>query len=413
MTALDGAGLDRGAPRLDGSRRASPPPSLARVSWRPALLGTAAIWVVVRLVLTVYSLVVTSTSTAVPVQPAVPHSFFTLLYHWDSSYFLEIAHNGYFAAADPPDLQAFLPGYPLAGRLATLVLFPGQGPTVPHLLVGLWLAAAIPSFVAGVGLWRITEDRFGPRVAAGAVVLLLAGPYSVFLAASYSESLFLAFAVFAWYHALRGRWWAAGLLAAGASLTRIDGVFLAVALGVVVLQEHGRLTRRAVLRAVGVVALSLSTLVGYFVYLAAVTGDPLSWLTAERHGWHRRFTVPWVSGLETLRTALDPARSSPLRAQALLEVVFAILCLAGLVVLARRRRWGAVILVGSTLASLMTSTTYLSLSRESLLLFPLTMTVASYRDHPSRRWVFRAGLAASILLLFFNTHQFVLGLWTQ
>jgi hypothetical protein len=396
-------------------RRADGASASATTSWRHAIVGASVIWVAIRIVLTAYAMIVTSIGRGFPVAPAVPQSFFTLFYHWDSSYFLEIARSGYFAPGQSADLPAFLPGYPLAGRIATTILFPGAAPSVAQVLVGLWVAAAIPSLVAGIGLWRLTAERFGTRVASGAVVLLLAGPYAVFLAASYSESLFLAFAVFAWYQARRGRWPAAVILAAAASTTRIDGVFLAAALAVLYAQSGGSMWCRPerLLRAACVFAGSITGLLGYFAFLFVRTGDPLAWLTAEHRGWDRRFTAPWTSGYATLQVALDRAASPNLRAQSLLEVLFALACIAGLVVLARRGRWGAVVLVALTLASLMTSTTYLSLARESLVLFPITMVIASYRDVPGRRWIFHAGLAVGILLFFFNAHQFVLGLWAE
>jgi Mannosyltransferase (PIG-V) len=390
----------------------STPRSGSGGSWREATIGALGVWVVTRLLLSAWALFTVSTSPVVKRMP-VPQTFFTLFFHWDSAYFEKIAAGGYFSATSPTDLPAFFPGYGIAGRVAADVLFPARNPTVGDITVGLWVAAAVPSLLAGIGLWKLTADRFGPRVAAGATVLLLAGPYSVFLAASYSEPLFLAFAVFAWYHASKGRWWVAGILAAGASLTRIDGLFLALSLGVLYLQSKGTPWRSFVPRALGLMAVAISTLIGYFVYLWAETGNPAEWFSAERQGWHRRFTLPWVSGMTTALKVTDPAVSDAHRIQALLEIVFAILCIVGGVVLARRRRWGGVVLVAATLASLMTSTTFLSLSRESLLLFPLTMLVASMRDVPRRRWIFRLALIGGIVLLLFNTHQFVLGIWAQ
>jgi hypothetical protein len=325
----------------------------ATTSWRDAVVGASVIWVAIRIVLTAYAMIVTSIGRGFPVAPAVPQSFFTLFFHWDSSYFLEIARSGYFARGQSADLPAFLPGYPLAGRIATTILFPGAAPSVAQVLVGLWVAAAIPSLVAAIGLWRLTADRFGTRVASGALVL-------------YAQS--------------------------GGSMWRRP---------------------ERLLRAACVFAGSITGLLGYFAFLFVRTGDPLAWLSAEHRGWGRRFTAPWTSGYATLQVALDRAASPNLRAQSLLEVLFALACIAGLVVLARRRRWGAVVLVTLTLASLMTSTTYLSLARESLVLFPITMVIASYRDVPGRRWIFRAGLAVGILLFFFNAHQFVLGLWAE
>jgi len=397
-----------------------------RTPWRQAITGAVATWLAVRALLTAYAVILVSTQHVAPTRPAVPQSFFTLFYRWDSSYYLEIAQRGYFSPLGPAHLDAFLPGYPLAARVMTAALFPGTSFNAHDVTVGLWAVSAIASLVGAVGLWRVAADRFGGRVAFGATVLLLAGPYSVFLAASYSESLFLAFAVFAWYHAARGRWVTSGLLAAAASFTRIDGLFLAAALGALYLhsaRSGGRGSEGSarqtpglpfhLRRAAGLVALAASTVVGYFVYLFAVTSDPLAWFTAEHAGWHRRFTMPWLSGVATAAGALNPHAASDHRAQSLLEVVFAVLCIAGAILLARRRRWGAVVLVVAVLASLMTSTTYLSLSRESLVLFPLTVLVASLRDVPAKRWVFRIAVVASLALFAFNAHQFVLGLWAQ
>lgn len=389
------------------------PRGRSAAGWRTAVAGGLGLWAAVRILLTAFGLLVEKTTAGVAVRPAVPHSFFTLFYHWDSSYFLAIAQRGYFAPGEYADIAAFLPGYPLAARLATFAAFPGGSFSTADVLVGLWLAALIPSAVAAVGMWRLASVLVGERSAPVAVILLVAGPYAVFLAASYSESLFLAFAVFAWYSAVRGRWWVAGILGAAASLTRIDGLFLAVALGVVYLQSTGPLWHRRIGRAVAVVALSASSLVGYFVYLFAATGDPLAWLTAEHDGWHRRFTMPWASGLHTLVDAGDEHLRSAVRAQSLLEVVFAVLAVAGLVLLVRRRWWGAAVLVGTMLVSLTTSTTYLSLSRETLLMFPPVLLLASFRDRPGRRWILVAAGIVGALLLLFTTREFVLGHWAQ
>ena len=77
-------------------------------------------------------------------------------------------------------------------------------------------AASIVSAVAGavavLALRRLGDLEVGPGAGNRAVLLLVLAPPAVFLAAPYTESLFLAFAIPAWLAARRGQWAMAGVL---------------------------------------------------------------------------------------------------------------------------------------------------------------------------------------------------------
>ena len=119
--------------------------------------------------------------------------------------------------------MAFFPGLPALLRA-------GHSLGLGYPLAGL-VVSAVALAVAAVALSRL-GDLDGPSGAGLlAVVGLVAAPSAVFLAAGYSEAVFLAFAVPAWLAARRGRWWLAGLLGAGASTVRVSGLFLAAGLG--------------------------------------------------------------------------------------------------------------------------------------------------------------------------------------
>ena len=156
---------------------------------------------------------------------------------WDVSRLTFAAQHGYF-----PQGPLRTAAYGYAGRWHagsvpwTLAYFPGQ-PLVlraAHGVVGNWVAAGLlVSLVSGalavVALARLADlelSGLGPR----AVLALVAAPFSVFLAAGYSEALFLACGLWSWSFARVRVWWAAGLLGALAATTRITGVFLGVAL---------------------------------------------------------------------------------------------------------------------------------------------------------------------------------------
>ena len=69
------------------------------------------------------------------------------------------------------------------------------------MLAGILISLAAGT-VAAVMLWQLAVAQgLGPRLAATAVALLGVAPYGIFLAAVYSEALFLAVTVAAWWAA--------------------------------------------------------------------------------------------------------------------------------------------------------------------------------------------------------------------
>jgi Gpi18-like mannosyltransferase len=145
--------------------------------------------------------------------------------HWDATLFVNVArfgYGGYPAHYSDPGLVAFFPGEPLLLRAV-------------HVVVPSWVAAGllislIAGAVACVGLARLAVVDDGASAPDRAVLYLVLSPFAVFLAAGYSEALFLALALPAWVCARRRRWLLAGVLAGGAAGVRVTGVFLAAAL---------------------------------------------------------------------------------------------------------------------------------------------------------------------------------------
>ena len=116
----------------------------------------------------------------------------------------------------------------------------------------------------------------GRRTAPWATWFLALAPGAVTMVMGYSDSLYLAGAVWALVLVEDRRWWAAGLLGAVATASRPNG-WIAVAAVVVTV-----LVARAGWRAlVAVVAPSAVFFVGWCWYLWSVTGDPLVFYDAK------------------------------------------------------------------------------------------------------------------------------------
>ncbi|MEW2137517.1 hypothetical protein AB0892_13105 [Streptomyces sp. NPDC005409] len=210
---------------------------------------------------------------------------------WDSVWYLGIAANGYGRTVMSPSPltgtgfvqsdYAFFPLYPALIRIVSEIL---PGGLVPAGLLVAWVSAA----VAAVGIYRVGEQVIGPRAGLLLVGLWAALPHAVVLTLVYTEPLLAAFAAWALYALLRGRWlWAAGL-AVLAGLTRPTG--LAVAAAVSAMALYTILTRRS--RAPEVWLAGLLAPVGWAAYVVAVgtkVQDPFGGYFAVQRNWGSRF----------------------------------------------------------------------------------------------------------------------------
>ncbi|MFJ4342745.1 mannosyltransferase family protein [Streptomyces sp. NPDC088915] len=336
----------------------------------------------------------------------VPEPVLASFEHWDWGHFLNIARDGYFPGepGEGDNREAFFPGLPLVLRAV-------------HVLVPHWTAAGLlVSFVAGavaaVALARIAALHLpGSRAGGRAVLFLLVSPCAVFLAAGYSEALFLALALPAWLAARRQRWLLASVLAAGATTVRISGLFLAAALVVLFLttlttrRDEGAGRKRD---AAWLVLPGLSALL-YFGYLYGRTGDPMAWKHAQERGWYRRFRVPWEAWSQTWHEAFDHTQATGYAAQFQADLLAMVLGLVLLAVLVVRRRWPEAVYIALTLWALGTSYWYMSVARSTLLWWPLWVGLAVWSVR--RRWVALAYLCLVAPLSTVLAVTFMSGRW--
>ncbi len=312
---------------------------------------------------------------------------------WDLDWYASIAQSGY-GAPGFEHSYAFLPAYP-----SVLWAFGKVGvhPTLAGLAV-----AAVAGFVAAVALSRLATLAGGRGDYA--VVSWVVAPAAVYLAAPYPEALFCAFAFSAWLLARRGHWAWASVLAAVAAVVRVNGLFLAVALVVLLL-----VTRPRRWRALPWLALPFAALGAVLVYFHARTGSWTTWWDAQEAGWHRRLSAPW----ETWRATWDLAFHDGLTATFAIQYRLEIAAVIGLVVvvglLLARRWWAEATYVGLTLVALATSNAYYSVPRAYLTLFPVWMLIAVWSAR--RRWVLGLWVVVALALMLVGVVGFVTGHW--
>jgi hypothetical protein len=135
---------------------------------------------------------------------------------------------------------AFFPAMPMLMRPvgAVLGMYENTVPRERRMLRVLWagtVVSLVAFFWALVYVSRLAEDLIGAERAPAATFLLAAYPFAVYFSAPYTEALFLLGAAGASYHFLRRDWIAASMWGLLCGLSRPNGCFLSVALGMLAL----------------------------------------------------------------------------------------------------------------------------------------------------------------------------------
>lgn len=325
---------------------------------------------------------------------------------WDFEHFRGIAEFGYGGQPTGVPNEAFFPGLPGLLWLGNLI-------GLPYALTGL-IVSFVAGGVAAVALGRLGDLDRGAGVGRLAVVCWVFAPPAIFLAAPYTESLFLGFALPAWLAARHGRWVYAGLLTAAACTVRVSGVFLAVALFVQWFTSRrsadgGDAGRSRGWSGFGWLLVPAVPLAAWMAYLHSLTGNWLAWLDAQASEWNRELTWPWDAWLHTWTAAFGGGQSPGFAWMFRAEMVALLVGLALTVALLRWRRWGEATWVGLQVAAFATSYWFFSVPRATLLWWPLWIVLATVAVR--RRWVLWAYLSLSVPLMAIWAAVFLLHRW--
>ena len=294
--------------------------------------------------------------------------FFEIWERWDASRFITTAEVGYEGPGAFANSYAFFPLYPLAIRF--LGWF-----GLPALAAGL-LISALGSWVGLAFLWKLAEEEVAPGAGRRAVLYAATFPTAVFLIAPYSESLFLAGAVPAFYFARRKRWEFVGPFAALAMGTRFAGIFLLLGLVVEALRQRD-LGAKQLFQAALSLVIGVIPLLGYAAYLAQVKNDPFYFVTEQRVGWGRAFVGPIAAFTNTIDRFDDPTQSTNFQFAYRVEVLAAVVGVLFVAWAIRKKEWGYAAYMGSVLLVLLTSTEYFSIPRILLTFFPVAVFMSS------------------------------------
>lgn len=288
---------------------------------------------------------------------------------WDGSWYRAIAADGYPTVIPTgqgngaQSLLGFFPLYPLLIRVVGAV----PGVSLP---VAAFLVNAVAGLVATVLLWRLAERVFGEEVAHRSAFLFCFFPGAYALSLAYSESVFLAFAVGCLLLLEQRRWWWAALVGGIGSAARPTGYALALCCAFAVAM-HWRRTRDW--RPLASPLLAAGGFLGFLVYLHVHTGDAFAYQRVQERGWNQRLDF----GTTTARRILDYVRNPNSDLNLLVPILAVLAAAVLLVVLVRARPPGTfIVFAGASLLPGFLSTSVALTPRHVLVAFPVLLGLA-------------------------------------
>ena len=337
-----------------------------------------------------------------------PHGWASVWQRWDYLRYFSIADHGYTLNARHGSSIAFFPGYPILLYVVHLFLrsFAYSSLFISFVTGAIACMAMVRIIAMEAEAAGLSADEVRAAARDGALLFVFA-PAAVFMTAGYTESPFLACALWGWIAARRGRWLTAGiLLALGASI-HINGLFIMVAVAVLFLQTRPRGLREW-LRG-WPIALPVVPVFAFMAYLYKLTHSWTAWQRAEELGWDRHITYPWRTFLETWKYAFGHYIIAENAWEYQLELVVTLIGMGLTLWLLYKRRWAEFTYLAISVGSLATSHVYLSVPREMLTWWPLWGILAI--QCVRRPWFKAVWLSFSAPVMFAIAYMFLCGKW--
>jgi hypothetical protein len=330
-----------------------------------------------------------------PITGGLAELFVGVWQRFDTLWYLRIATRGYSVAAS--DIH-FPPLYPLLVKVLGTIL-------LNNYLVAAVAISNIAYVLALTYLYKLTAEMFSTRTARRSALYLSVFPTSFFLIAPYSESLFLLFAVAAFYYLARKRWLLVGFLGFLAVLTRLPGLALFPPLLYEYLRQRDHRIRAFWRDLAGLLLIPFGA--AFYLGLRYVIGGTPVLPTSEPKLF-ARLVPPWENLIYAVRTLA----SASFHQADLFNLVFTLLFVALLILSWRRFPLSYHIYTIGTLILLtirLVETQPLnSMSRYALALFPIFMYLGILGRDPR---LHRCILYPSVTLLLYLSGQFAMWGW--
>jgi len=314
-------------------------------------------------------------------------------HRFDTGWYIKNAITGYQADYG----IVFPPFYPVLIRL--VATFCAGNYVLAALIVSNTACA-----IALILLYRLVIREFGDhQLAQRTLILLVAFPTAFFMLSGYAEPLFLALTLGAWLATLDRRWLLAGVLAALAALTRIQGAVLMFPLAWIAYIRLRETGWRAQLVRLPVLIGGPAGLLAHMLYLRVNNlGDMNSMYNA---GWGSNIGFPGQSIILYLNRFLSGETLGYENTNFVLLIIF--MALSVVVLLRFRPEYGLYLwaTLGLLLLRNFDTSQFKSTFRHFLMFFPCFILIGMILKHPRWTLVYMIiGFCWQMLLIALYTH---------
>lgn len=212
---------------------------------------------------------------------------FQRMQRWDAIHYTKLIDEGYwgYIENDQHLFLVFFPGYVWLTRMIRLL--------IPNTIAA---GIAVSCFCYAGGccfLFKLVEEYYNSTIAKDSVIYLSLFPFSLFYGFVMTEGLFLLTITAACFYAHQKKWLLFGVWGFFAALTRMTGVLVIIpaVIELAFNQDSKTSFSKRVVFLIRKVPQLMMPLLGTGVYLllnAAVDGNPLAFLTHQKH-WYQGF----------------------------------------------------------------------------------------------------------------------------
>ncbi|MCL5094021.1 MAG: hypothetical protein M1355_02730 [Patescibacteria group bacterium] len=330
--------------------------------------------------------------------------FNNIHYKWDSEWYTDIAKDGYSLTREvgrPSDVL------PKLSNVVFLPLYPSLMKAVSSLTLGDfvfagWLISAISLILGLIYFYKFIKEFYPKLDPYLPIFLMLIFPTAYFFNTVYTESLFLFLSMATIYYSYKEDYLKGGIFGLLAALTRITAPLLLIPI-IGKLIEEKKLNLQLIKQKLAPLALIPAGILGFFTYHYLKYGDFLKFFKVEK-SFGRDFFI-FSETKKAFAATMTITHATII--EYTLQILFVVLALAMTYLIYKKfnKSYGAY--VGATALVALSSGTMMSLNRYLLVLFPIYLYVASWKNEDARKiWIF-----ISILLFATTTLAFVNYYW--
>ncbi len=249
--------------------------------------------------------------------------------------------------------------------------------------------------------YKLITEEFGQEIAQKTLINLLIFPTSFYFLVVYSEGFYFLLVILTFYLYRQKKFKTSVFITILASLTRISGVALGLAVVVTFFAERG-------IRAKNLFILfALSGLVIFWGYLFVKTDEPYYFFNLQTK-WSREISFPWISFKNYIESIFTPVVLKA-NLNLIFDLLFSIFAL-GLALRSIRflPRIYSLYAIFAVIFPIMTST-LLSMPRFALMAFPIFITLSFVKNQK----IIITYRLISLLLLIYFTSRFINGYWVS